>query len=179
MRSSISYLAVAILGVAGCASSSAVKAPADPVIVTLEGGGLLHFDSSPRVAESTIAATPATVWPVLNSTYASMGLPITTRNNAAHLIAAQNATFLHSFGNGSLSRIVDCGGSQSGARADSYRVQLTVVTELRPADKGATLVRTSLAGVAKDPSSSNDPVSCSSTGVLERDISNALKAVEH
>lgn len=176
MRLTLCSLAVCTIVLTGCASGSVVNQKRDPVLVMVGSNGTLRYNTDVRVITNSIAASPATLWPGLNAAFASAGLPVTERDSAEYAVAAQNAGFNGRFENQPMSRIVDCGLTTMGSqRANSYRVWLTVASQLQPSGTGTTL-RTTVAAKAQDPSSSTSSIQCGTTGVLEREIAKQLGA---
>ncbi len=175
MRMTPLSLAVCTVALIGCASSGVVNEQQDPVLVMIANGGSFRYNKDVRVITSSVDGSPATLWPRLNSTFASMGLPVTERDSTKYAVAAQNASFNGRFMNQAMSRIVDCGDTPTGSRANAYRVWLTVVSQLQPSATGTTL-RTSVTAKAQDPSSSTSSVQCGTTGVLEHEIAKQLGA---
>lgn len=176
MRTSSSLLAVVVLAIVGCAGANVVAQRNDPVLVMLDDGSSVRYDRDIHVATSSATETPAALWPRLNAEYASLGLPVTSRDSADFTIASQNAQFTGFFGKNPMSRLIDCGTTPFGTeRANAYRVWLTVATELRATSTGTT-VRTSIASRAQDQNSSTASVQCGSTGALEAQIAAALGA---
>ena len=61
----------------------------------------------------------------------------------------------------------------TGAAADSYRVQMSLISYVTPKAPGSS-VQTTLSARAEDPGSSKGWISCLSTGVLETRINKML-----
>jgi hypothetical protein len=177
MRILLSSLGITALALAGCATGSVVNQSGDPVMVMIGNSATpLQYRQDVRVVTLTAAGTPASLWPKLNAAYSNLGLPVTARDSTDFAVAAQNAQFNGRFGDAAMSRIVDCGVTPLGSqRANSYRVWLSVATQLQPSATGTT-VRTSVAARAQDPGSSTAAIQCGSTGVVENDIGTALGA---
>ena len=174
MRLNIAYLAVAVTLLAGCATSSSVNQSRDPIMLMLNDGSAIRYENDVRVISAPVPGTPVGMWAGLNAEYSKLNLPITQRDSAQYALAAQNAQFNGRFTDGPMSRVVDCGLTPLGSqRANSYKVWLTVVSQLQPAASGSTL-RTSVTAKAQDPNSSSSAIQCGSTGALEADIARAL-----
>ena len=171
-----SLLTIIVLAIAGCATGSVVNQRQDPVTVMVGNSASLQYKQDVRVMTQDVTGTPASLWAKLNAAYSNLGLPVTARDSADFAVAAQNAQFNGRFGQNPMSRIIDCGVTPFGTqRANSYRVWLSVATQLQPSAAGTT-VRTSLAAKAQDQNSSTAAVQCGSTGALEADIATALGA---
>ncbi len=176
MRLTLCRLAFCSVALAGCASSSVVNQDRDPVLVMISNGGALRYNKDVRVITTSLAGSPASLWPRLNAAYASLGLPVTERDSSEYAVAAQNAQFSGRFANEPMSRVVDCGLTPVGSqRANSYRVWLSVASQLQASGTGTTL-RTTVIAKAQDQSSSTAAVQCGTTGTLEHDLAKELGA---
>ncbi|MGI8508524.1 MAG: hypothetical protein ACR2MQ_04290 [Gemmatimonadaceae bacterium] len=176
MRSHLLVVSVAL--VAGCAASSQseVGTRNDRISANAGSAGTLTYFTDPSLAVNTIDIPVEQAWPRLLTVYQSMGIPITKLDSTAHVVGAERAILGHRLGKHPVSYAVDCGTTTLTAQsiADSYRVTLTSLTQLQ-SNGSQTVVRTSVSGAAKDQSGvSSDPLQCSSTGALERDIAAAL-----
>lgn len=176
MRLTLSHLVFCTVVIAGCASGTVVNQERDPVLVMVGNGAELRYNKDVRVLTSSLTGSPASLWPRLNAAFANIGLPVTERDSADYAVAAQNAQFSGRLGNSPMSRVVDCGLTTVGSqRANSYRVWLTVASQLQPSGTG-TVLRTTVVAKAQDQSSSTAAVQCGTTGVLEQEIAKQLGA---
>lgn len=75
-----------------------------------------------------------------------------------------------------LSKYLDCGTAQQGLSADSYDVNLSVMTQLQAEPTGATKVITTVAAMAKPVMLSGEYSRCSSTGEIELQVHKLLDA---
>lgn len=175
MRLNTAYLGVAAAMLfAGCATSSAVNQSRDPIMLMMSDGSQLRYERDIRVISAAVPGTPVGLWPALNAEYMTLNLPVTQRDSSEYALAAQNAQFNGRFGDGPVSRVVDCGLTPLAApRANAYKVWITVVSQLQPAASGSVL-RTSVTAKAQDPNSSSSAIQCGTTGALEADIARAL-----
>ena len=70
-----------------------------------------------------------------------------------------------------LSTYFNCGDSLQGNIANTYRIYITVASEIRPDGKGGTLLETSVTGAAADMGgASSGRIQCGTTGRLEEGI---------
>jgi hypothetical protein len=69
-----------------------------------------------------------------------------------------------------LSRYLDCGATVSVPNADSYAVTLQATTRLAPVTDATTRVETLVQATARPRDTAGNRVTCTSTGVLERQI---------
>ncbi|MDQ3522790.1 MAG: hypothetical protein M3434_10705 [Gemmatimonadota bacterium] len=74
------------------------------------------------------------------------------------------------------SSYLNCGNTGIGGPiADSYQVNLSVLTQIVPAAGGSTQVQTSIEASATQRGVSSAPVRCASTGRLEQQIATAIQ----
>jgi hypothetical protein len=70
---------------------------------------------------------------------------------------------------------LDCKRSLSGEEWGVYRVELVVITELRPTEDGGTVVETLVDGTAVPKFRNTRPIPCIGTGKLEAEIASVLR----
>ncbi len=176
MRPTLSHLALCTAAICGCASGSMVNQTSDPVLVMVSNSNSLRYNKDVRVVTTHLAGTPESLWPSLQAAYTKLGLPLTSRDAAAHALASQNTQVSGRFNNAPISRVVDCGLTPlASPRADSYRVWLNVASQLQP-DGTGTELRTSVVANAQDQTSSTSAVQCGTTGSIEGQIARELGA---
>lgn len=176
-----SLLLLATLALAGCASSgSAVPAsttPSRPMRVDTDAGVMeFALNNGARAAEQPVAIAVQPAWTALQGLYSELGIPITVLDPEAHAIGSQNAAVRRRLISTPLSVFLDCG--RTAARtpiADSYAVNLTLVSQLQPESENGAVLRTLLQGRAKNPVNNDPAVQCSSTGRLEALIADRLR----
>ena len=72
-------------------------------------------------------------------------------------------------------RLIDCGTTQGGPSAETYDIRLTVTTRVS-AVEGGTSLSTTVEPMGKPVAFSGEYIRCSSTGVLESRLADAVKA---
>lgn len=126
-------------------------------------------------AEMYQIGTPlATAWTALPSVLAQFDVPVDTLHAASHTAGNISLRVRRSLGKTRLSRVLDCGTSAGVVRADTYTIDLSVVSQLRPADDGGTLVFTQVEGTGRAEGTGSIRIRCGSTGYLEKAIAEAL-----
>ena len=176
----VAPLFAAILVVAGCASQSATtKAPSSvtPATIRMEGvGGTVNLNTTSATDANALALLHpiAKVWAILPVVYDSLGLPVNKIDQTGYVIGAENHAVRRQLGKMPLSRYIDCGSMQGGPSADTYEVNLTLLTTLRPSESGTTAY-TVLQALARPVSTRGDWMKCSSQGQLERRLAEALQ----
>ena len=107
------------------------------------------------------------VWELLPAAYASLSIPITVREPANRVIGAERMRTHHYLGDVRLSKLLNCGEIEGTLNADTFDVNLSMLTQLQPNSSGGTTLITRVDAAAKPASTSGQYNSCSSTGELE------------
>jgi hypothetical protein len=155
----------------GCASSGPPNiestTPKQATIYQGEGGTILA--ERPRAAVASIAAPPATVWLAAKKVYADWEVPITVENPSGHQIGNQNFFKVRQFAGEQMTALVDCGSGMTGPKASSYRIYMSLLTDIVTDGKGGTTIQTTFVPMGQDISGgSTDRIPCGSTGRLEQ-----------
>ncbi len=179
MRTALLTVLPVCATLAACASSSAISRPdvSQTMRVAGAGPGDIALSAAPTVnaSSATVAYPLATVWRALPWVFDSLSIPIGTVDPTQHVIGNSALKLRHRLGNTRLSRYIDCGTAQASPSADTYDVQLSVLTQVQPADSGST-VSTTVDAVARPADLRGDYIHCSSNGVLEPLIVKTLSA---
>ena len=171
-----SLLTLSILALSACASSQGATERPTTVdnarVIGLSGTTTLStvLPESPEVAN--VQAPPDSVWRVLPAVFQTLGIPVTTVDATNRMIGNSSHKVRRKLGPVALSKYLDCGTTQSAPSADTYEVQLSVMSRVSPsagpnATPGTTAVMTSVEALAKPVSFAGDNVRCASTGALE------------
>lgn len=181
MRGSIAFTFIALTG---CASAG--SAPADggqsreTVRIVGAGSTNLTLTSNAGAQLTRIEAAPDKVWLALPGAYAKVGIPITDVDTAHQRIANSGLKLRRQLNGTSLSRFIECGSTQIGDNADSYDVFLTVSTTVKTdPGSGIAVLETMFESQAKPVSFSREYARCSTKGLLEQRIVEAVKAQLH
>ncbi|HEX8245849.1 MAG TPA: hypothetical protein VF541_20210 [Longimicrobium sp.] len=166
------------MALAACQSTQpAVRTATQPTTTRVETGNvgsvlLYEFRVAPesRVFTNLVPAPVARVWPVLPALYQEYGLAVTRLDEGRRVIGSQEHIARGRKIMGARpSELVECGRTPAGVpAADSYDLTLAVYTALEPDGEQSTKIETLVEGRARDPVSNNPPVTCTSTGKLER-----------
>jgi hypothetical protein len=158
-----------LLLVASCsAAQTPSSAPTPPTRVELSGGGVdFYIAPDTREARSRLPAPPAEIWALLHGYYLEHGIPLETVDQPNWTLGNRGYLVSRSLGGRRLSFFLDCGSTMLGARADTERVQVSVVSVLEEIE-GGTLLRTRVTGTTRPSAgASGNPVACVSSGQLE------------
>jgi hypothetical protein len=130
-----------------------------------------------RASSSTIQAAPERVWAVMPNVYQALNIPVGTIDQNTRVIGNRRIESRSGRIAGErASSYLNCGNTGIGASiADSYQVNLSVLTQIVPAPGGTTQVQTSIDANATQRGVSSVPVRCASTGRLELQIAAAIQ----
>lgn len=172
---------IPLAALAACSSSSniAQTAPAPETVRVVGGGaGNIAIGMAPTAAEAhstTLSASVADVWRVLPAVYEALGIPLSVVDSQTHVIGTSGFNLRRRLGSIPLVRLIDCGTTQGGPSAETYDIHLSVVTQVRAGDAG-TVIGTTVEPMGKPAAFSGEYIRCSSTGVLETRLADAVRA---
>ena len=116
----------------------------------------------------------ADVWRTLPRVYADLAIPIESVDAADRLLVGVTSA-RRTFANSPLSALIDCGSTLMGPNANSYNVRLHFQNQVDSTDKAQASLRTLV--IATAASDGGTTVRCSSTGQVERLITNRVSAL--
>lgn len=171
---------LSIVALSGCASSGTVPGPRPSDesvrIVGARETVELRVSTTPTASSDTILAPLDRVWRALPTAYVALAIPVTDLDSASHVIANSGLTVRRQLGKVPLTRYLDCGDSQGVPSAETYEIQLSVVTRVRPGAGGISIVATLVQATGRPVTLSGADVRCSSTRQLESRLVNALRS---
>ncbi len=168
-----------LLFLAACASgnSGETYTPKQATIYAGDASTARLDADKPRASMMNIAAPVTAVWAAAKQAYASLGIPVTFENPSGHQMGNQNFYKSREMGGESMTLFVDCGSGMIGAKAASYRIYMSLLTDIRADDKGGTLVQMTFSALGQDLSGdSSDRIPCGTTGHLEQTLLDRTKA---
>jgi hypothetical protein len=173
-------IALIVVGVTGCASGggAASQQGEQTVHVAGSGGGFLRVRGGDGARSATLAMPLARAWVALPAVFDSLGLQVSEHDEINHVIGISGMKVHKQLGKTPLSRYVDCGNTQGFPSADSYDVQLLVRTQLEAQADGNTVVATVVEAVGRPMTVAGEFTRCSSKGILEDRIADALKGIK-
>jgi hypothetical protein len=75
-----------------------------------------------------------------------------------------------------MTQFVDCGSGMTGQKAASYRIYMSLMTDISADGKGGTLVQTTFTALGQDVTEgSSDRIPCGTTGRLEQLVLDKIK----
>ena len=170
---------VLLLFATGCASSGTAVENTTPkqaaIFSSAETGTLLT--ERPRAAVISVAAPASNVWLAIKAVYAEMDIPVTVDNPAMHQLGNQNFFRSRTLGGQPMTQFVDCGSGMTGPKAMSYRIYISLLTQVVGNANGTTTVQTTFVPMGQDVSAgSSDRIPCGSTGRFEQLFLDRVKA---
>ena len=166
---------LSLLAVSACASSSGSSPQSAVETVRVEGAGNLRINASTSEAVATFVAPLDRVWRALPVAYEAVGVPVTMVDPATHRLGNEGFKIRQTIAKAPLSRYLDCGNSQGFPNADSYEVQLTVMSRAAPGDAGSTKVTTVVDASARPINYRQSFTRCTTKGALEAKIAEVVK----
>lgn len=164
--------------IAGCAAGPALSSGmSERPLVENRGarGDALSGVAEFKVAQRTTAAVPiADAWTRLAKAYSDLGVPLTRVTPEIHVLGNEGMKRSHTLGNTRLSSLLECGIGGGGANADTYSINMSVVSKLQALSDSTTEIATFVQATAAPMSFGNAPVVCTTTGWLEGKISAAV-----
>lgn len=170
--------ALLLFAVTGCASPHpGVDRTADrSVRIVGAGGGELRMTSSDAPKAATVAAPIDRAWSALKVVFDSLEIPKDNLDDAQHVIGHSGVKAHVRLGIVPLGRIIDCGSTQGTPSAESYDIQIAVLTHLTAGKGGMTDMTTTVEAVGRPMAFPGEYVRCSTKGVLERTLVDEVKA---
>jgi hypothetical protein len=169
-------LLCALCGCASAGTTSENTTAKQAAIFSGEGGTL--FAERPRAAIVTIAAPPATVWLAAKKVFADLDVPLVVENTSTHQMGNPNFYKSRQFGGEQMAQLVDCGSGMTGPKAATYRIYMSLLTNIATDGKGATTVQTTFVPMGQDMSGgSSDRIPCGTSGRLESLFTDRIRVI--
>jgi hypothetical protein len=174
MRNAIICLAALVVACAPAQTTTADPSAPRVQEIRAEGlGGSLKIASYTDPATTPIGKGALDAFQLMPLVYDSLQIPKTWLDPKQFLVSSQGFKIRARLGRTPLSRFIDCGKTQIGPNADSYEVFMTVTSKLIPNGDVSTL-NTTVEASARPVSFNQAYSRCSSTGTLEKRISDLL-----
>ncbi|HEY9225963.1 MAG TPA: hypothetical protein VIP11_04905 [Gemmatimonadaceae bacterium] len=172
--------ALLLLALTACASGQTFSEDTTPRQAAIYSGpetGTI-LGERPRAVGMSIPAAPAAVWLAVKSVYTEWEIPVTVENPSVHQIGNQNFYKTRTMAGRPMPEWVDCGSGMTGPKAGSYRIYISLLTDVSPDGQGGTKVQTTFIPVGQDMmGNSTDRIPCGSTGRLEAAFLAKVKAI--
>jgi hypothetical protein len=148
-------------------------------VVTSSGGSGLavttaNLDNNVRLLST---GTTAQVWAALPQVYEELGIPLTIKNDAQKVIGNEGWRTRRSIGRVPMQRYLDCGRSGTIENAETYNINMSILTTVTANPGGGAVVGTTIVATGRNPvTSSSQEVRCASQGDLEIRIRDMVQA---
>jgi hypothetical protein len=165
---------------AACAPPPAVEgsnsAPRRATIFTSPETGTLMTEAA-RASTTEIAAPPEAVWLAVKKVYADFDIPVTLENLQGHQLGNPNFFKSRTMGGQSMSMYIDCGTGMTGPNASSWRIYMSLLTDVNPDGTGGTKLQTTFTALGQNVSAgSADRIPCGTNGRFEENVLSRVKA---
>jgi hypothetical protein len=115
-----------------------------------------------------VTGTPDEAWAVLPGVYSELMIPVSVNDTRTKTIGNTGWKTRRSIGRVPAQRYLDCGSSGTLENAETYQLNLSIVTSVLPNPNGGAVISTAITGTGKNPiTSSSAEVRCASKGDLE------------
>ncbi len=183
-RPSVILFAVAL---GACASSQSTPASAPPVEISattqriqsaMDNTKILGGAVANQVAVASSVAAPANdVWNALQAVYAELKVPEGTLETASRSIGNQQFRVRRKFAGESMMKWVDCGTGSGGPNAETYDIQLSLMSYVTVVSATQSTLTTRVSGQGSDPAfGRGNSTVCNTQGELEKRIEQLVKA---
>ena len=130
----------------------------------------------PRASVLEVPVAPARAWPAVKQAYLTLGIDVVVDNPVAHQLGNTSFWKQRVIGKYRMSEFVECGQSMTGAKADTYRIYMSLLTMVNSDGAGGTRLQTTLTAAGQDVAGgSADRIPCGSTGRLEMLINESAR----
>jgi hypothetical protein len=166
-------LILAFAGAMGCASAR-VEPTADRAVLGGAGEGFRISGDDAKVSE--LAYPASRVWVALPAAYDSVGIPIGDVDSDRRIIGNTDFQATRQIGKVAISNYLDCGKGQGFQSADTYLIQISILTQVTEEKPGSTRLATIIQASAKPMAFGGGSVRCSTKYALETLISDIVRA---
>jgi hypothetical protein len=181
MTQRVSRLLVALPLLGACASGS-VTPGSDMAVRTSAVSGLasngmaVSTVSSESAVAVDIGAAPAAVFDALPAVYDMLAVPRSKVDREAKLMGAEGLKARRVLGSRQLRSLFDCGGTPGMPNAETYDLYITIMSRVSAKGTGSTVYTSVTATATPSQFGGGAAVNCSSNGVIEDELSKALRA---
>ena len=167
-----------LLAAACAAADPAARSPVleRSTVDPTASGQMLTLHQDVRGGVSILPYPVDSIWTVLPEVYRRVGIEPALIDPSTKSLGNRSFAATRELGGTSLSKVVRCGLTSLGLpRENSSRINFSVVTALAPAADGQTRVQTRVEAFTRIGGSGSGSIECTSTGTLERLISEGLE----
>lgn len=172
---------ILLAAVSGCASSGTTSTAGTSTqtarVSTAGGTTTLTTTASLQPGVMTLDVPIDAAWRALPVAYDSIGIPVGKVDTLSRVVGNEGYKLRRKLGGVSLTRYLDCGQAQGFRSAETYEINLAVITRLRPLGATQTSAATTVQASARPVNFAGEYSSCSSTGELEKRVADVLSRI--
>lgn len=156
-------------------TSGSAAAPQRQVIFQGEQGVMMTDAVRPEAVQIDAPATA--VWAAVKKVYTDLEIPVTIENPTSHQIGNANFVKSRQMGGQRMTELVNCGSGITGPNAATYRITMSLMTDVNGNPNGTTTLQTTFISKGQDVTAgSSDQIPCGSTGRVEQMLLTRVKA---
>jgi hypothetical protein len=168
------YAAAACASTGGGSTTEAVVNDPQGILTSDARGRQIRIDASGPPADS-LSTSPDSAFRALVAAYGELGLATPLLETSSRRVGDPRMQVSRSLKGEPLSRFLSCGEGLSGPRANTDRIMLSVVSQVRPREGGGSTIETKVTAVAVDMGGRGGQAPCTSTGELEEILHRATR----
>lgn len=169
---------------AACATgNSAPDVSVTPVsarVVTSTGSGVVDLSRSTATVAVPVAvnASPDSVFLALLAVYKELGVTTSLLDGARRTAGNEFLKARRRFAEAPMASYFDCGASMGQPNAETYDMEIGIVSSVSPAAGGSSTITTTLSAAGNNPTLGRDrQLRCASTGELEKRIVRTVREI--
>ena len=172
----------ALSGMVACSRSGPVPdvsvAPVTDRVVSAGGSAINISRSTENVAIATVVAAGVdTVFATVLAVYKELAIPLTLVQAQQHIAGNETFKARRRIGGVAMQKYVDCGGTSGEPNAETFDMEISIVTYVVTRPQGGVTLSTRLSALGNDPRFGKDrQMRCSTTCELESWIGKLVKA---
>lgn len=168
--------AIPLLTLAACATAPQSAAPTATVVTSMSDTHIYKTNDADIHEDLVVNAPPVQTLIALKDAYTALGIEMKYSNPATSELGNLNFVKMHSIDGKPMSTYLNCGHTPYGLAADSYRIQMSMVSMvIRDSASGGSRIQTRLQAKGSDPGVSTEPRDCQSLGTLEARLHKLVK----
>jgi hypothetical protein len=176
-RNQISLITLAVSVACAPPPSTTGSAAAPQRQVIFQGEQGVMMTDAVRAEAVDIDAPPTAVWAAVKKVYADLEIPVTIENPTSHQIGNANFVKSRQMGGERMTQLVNCGSGITGPNAATYRITMSLMTDVSGNPNGTTKLQTTFISKGQDVTAgSSDQIPCGSTGRVELMLLDRVKA---
>ena len=157
------FLAMAV----ACSSATQQHTATPRTVATANESVVRSYD--PATSTALVNAPPAALFAAVDVAYRELGIDVKLSDPSTGEVGNKRFSAMYRLAGAPVSTYLGCGLTTTDPAADSYRVTISLVSQITPSGKDSQL-QTRLTATADDLASSKGHISCLTTGALEARI---------